>query len=240
MPNGYPVSVSAIIVAAGAGFRLGHAQPKAFVLLGDHPLIYYSLRTIRELPAVAEVIVAVPAGREEGARTAANQAGLRKPLILTPGGAERQDSVRIGLSLASPESDVVVVHDAARPFAHAALFGACIDAAARSGGAVAAVAVSDTLKEAKQGVITATRPRAGLFAAQTPQAFKRELLLQAHSSVPGPATPATDDAFLVEQLGAKVEIVPGSTLNFKITTPEDLRLARALIASDRLLASQFE
>jgi 2-C-methyl-D-erythritol 4-phosphate cytidylyltransferase len=233
------VRVSAIIVAAGSGFRLGHAQPKAFVLLGDHPLIYYSLRTIRAVAAVTEVIVAVPAGRAEDAKAAAHRAGLRQPLKLTPGGAERQDSVRIALSLTSPESDVVVVHDAARPFAPVALFDACIKGAARSGGAIAAVAVSDTLKEAGQGLITATRPRAGLFAAQTPQAFKRELLLKGHSSVAAPAA-ATDDAYLVEQLGAKVEIVAGSTLNFKITTPEDLRMARALLESDRPLAGQFE
>ncbi len=232
--------VTAIIVAAGSGTRLGDPGPKAFVDLGGQPLLYYSLRTIHSVAPITEVIVAIPAGKEPQARLAAQRAGLRVPLKLTPGGAERQDSVGIAMSLASPESSVMVVHDAARPFAPAQLFAACIEAAARSGGAIAAIAVADTLKEAAQSVITATRPRQGLFAAQTPQAFRRELLIAGHRLGAAQLLPATDDAFLVERLGTKVEIVAGSALNFKITTPEDLRMARALIASDRLLASQFE
>jgi len=234
------MKVSAIIVAAGSGVRLGHSEPKAFVELGSHPLLYYSLRTLRQVEAVAEVIVALPPARESAARIAAQHAGLHVPLKLTPGGAERQDSVRMALSLASPQSSLMLIHDAARPFATAQLFEACIEAAARSGGAIAAIPVADTLKEAVKSTITATRPREGLYAAQTPQAFQRELLLGAHSAASEQQLPATDDAFLVERLGARVEIVPGSALNFKITTPEDLRIARALIASDPLLARQFD
>lgn len=232
--------VTAIIVAAGSGTRLGHPEPKAFVELGGRPLLYYSLRTLRDVAPVAEVIVAIPPGKEESARHVAQRAGLSVPLRLTAGGAERQDSVAIALSLAGPESGVVVVHDAARPFAPATLFTACIEAAARSGGAIAAIAVADTLKEAAESVIIATRPRQGLFAAQTPQAFRQELLIAGHRLGAAQPQPATDDSFLVEGLGTKVEIVAGSPLNFKITTPEDLRIARALIASDPLLASQFD
>jgi 2-C-methyl-D-erythritol 4-phosphate cytidylyltransferase len=232
--------VSAIIVAAGSGTRLGHSEPKAFVELGSHPLLYYSLRTIRDVAPVTEVIVALPAGKEPAARQAAQQARLRIPIKMTPGGPERQDSVRIALSVVSAESGVVLVHDAARPFAAAEVFRACIEAAARSGGAIAAIPVADTLKEAAQGVINATRPREGLFAAQTPQAFRREMLVAGHCAGATRPMPATDDAFLVEQLGSQVEIVAGSALNFKITTPEDLRLARALIAADRQLAGQFD
>ena len=232
--------ITAIIVAAGSGSRLGYSEPKAFVELGGQTMLYYSLRTIRAVASVAEVIVAIPPEKEPQALLAAQQAGVRVPLRLTPGGAERQDSVGIALSLASTESGVIVVHDAARPFAPAALFDACIEAAVRSGGAIAAIAVVDTLKEAAQGVITATRPRQGLYAAQTPQAFKRELLIAGHRLGAPQPLPATDDAYLVERMGAAVEIVAGSALNFKITTPEDLRLARALIASDRELARQFE
>ncbi len=232
--------VSAIIVAAGSGVRLGHSEPKAFVPLGRHPLLYYSLRTIRDVAPVAEVIVAVPPGKETAAQLAAQRAGLRGPLKLTPGGAERQDSVRMALELASPESGVILVHDAARPFAARELFAGCIAAAARNGGAVAAIAVADTLKETAENLITATRPRQGLFAAQTPQAFKRDLLIAGHRAEPAQAGSATDDAFLVERLGTRVEIVPGSPLNFKITTPEDLRIAQALIAADQILSCQFE
>jgi 2-C-methyl-D-erythritol 4-phosphate cytidylyltransferase len=234
------MKVSAIIVAAGSGLRLGQPEPKAFVELGSRPLLYYSLRTLREVETVGEVIIAIPPGKEAAARLAAQHAGLRVPLKLTAGGAERQDSVRIALSLVSAEASVVLVHDAARPFAAAQLFAACIDAVARSGGAIAAIPVADTLKAAEQGVITATRARDGLFAAQTPQAFQRELLRAAHAAGGEPSRAATDDAFLLERLGMRVEIVPGSTLNFKITTAEDLRIARALIASDPLLARQFD
>lgn len=234
------MKVSAIVVAAGSGVRLGYPQPKAFVELGSRPLLYYSLRTIRDLEPVAEVIVTLPPNKEAAARATLAQAGLRVPVKLTPGGAERQDSVRIALSLVSADSTIVLVHDAARPFASAELFHACIEASSRSGGAIAAIQVSDTLKQAARGVISATRPRDGLFAAQTPQAFRRDLLIAGHAKAVEAALPATDDAFLIEQMGNPVEIVTGSALNFKITTPEDLRLARALLASDSLLARQFE
>ena len=234
------MKVSAIIVAAGSGKRLGYAEPKAFVELGGRPLLYYSLRTIRDVTPVAEIIITVPPGKERAARLAAEQAGLRVPVKLTPGGAERQDSVRIALALVSAESTLVLVHDAARPFAAAEVFRACIEAGARSGGAIAAIPIIDTLKEAAQRMITATRSRDGLFAAQTPQAFRRELLIAGHAAGTQPPMAATDDAFLVERMGHPVEIVAGSALNFKITTPEDLRLARALIASDPLLARQFD
>jgi 2-C-methyl-D-erythritol 4-phosphate cytidylyltransferase len=234
------VRISAIIVAAGSGTRLGYKEPKAFVELGGRPLLYYSLRTVREIASVSEVIVTIPSGMESEARDAVDHAGLRVPVKLTPGGAERQDSVRIALSLASADSTLVLVHDAARPFAGATVFEACIEAAARSGGAIAAIPVPDTLKEVVETIITTTRPRDGLFAAQTPQAFRRELLVAGHARGAAAALPATDDAFLVEQTGNPVEIVAGSALNFKITTPDDLRLARALIASDLLLARQFD
>jgi 2-C-methyl-D-erythritol 4-phosphate cytidylyltransferase len=231
---------AAIIVAAGSGMRLGHREPKAFVELGARPLLYYSLRTLREVAELAEIVVAIPPGKEAAARSAARCAGARVPIKLTEGGAERQDSVRIGLSLVSADCSIVLVHDAARPFAPAPLFAACIEAAARNGGAIVAIPVADTLKEAQQNLIAATRPRDGLFAAQTPQAFRRELLVAGHCAGAGHSMPATDDAFLVEQLGAQVELVAGSSLNFKITTPEDLRLARALIAADAELRNQFE
>jgi len=234
------MSVSAIIVAAGSGTRLGHPEPKAFVELGAHPMLYYSLRTVRDVTAVTEVIVTLPPGKEAGANLTVQRAGLRIPVKLIAGGAERQDSVRIALSMVNADCSVVVVHDAARPFAAAEVFDACIEAAARRGGAIAAIPVADTLKESAQGTVIATRPRQGLFAAQTPQAFRRELLIAAHAAGSGQPVAATDDAFLVERLGAQVEIVAGSSLNFKITTPEDLRMARALIAADRPLSCRFE
>lgn len=222
------MKASAIIVAAGSGVRLGLNAPKAFAEIGGISLIARSLRTLSMVAAIGEAVVTAPAGMEAAMRSLAASSGLDIPIKITAGGAERQDSVRIALELVSAEAEIVVVHDAARPFATPAMFAACIDAAARSGGAIAAIPLADTLKRVDNGVIAATVPRAGLWRAQTPQAFRRALLLEAHARAERERIPATDDADLVERLGATVEIVQGSQINLKITTPDDLTLAGAI------------
>jgi 2-C-methyl-D-erythritol 4-phosphate cytidylyltransferase len=116
------MTASAIIVAAGSGVRLGSSVPKAFVKLGDRTMLSYALATIRQVPSIVEVVIAVPAGFEDAVRAEATAAGLRIPVKITPGGIERQDSVRIALDLTSSESDLVIVHDAARPLAKPAIF----------------------------------------------------------------------------------------------------------------------
>jgi 2-C-methyl-D-erythritol 4-phosphate cytidylyltransferase len=228
------MNASAIIVAAGSGSRLGFGEPKAFVTLGGRPLLRYSLSTLAEIEALLEVVIAVPSGMEDRARAEAEAAGISVPVKITPGGIERQDSVRIALDLTSAESDLVVIHDAARPFAEPALFERCLEAAARSGGAIAAIPVADTLKRADAGRIVATVARAGLFQAQTPQAFQRTLLIAAHRRALDQRVTATDDADLVEQAGGAVEIVEASAMNLKITTPADLTMAGAM--ASRLLS----
>ncbi len=212
--------------------------PKAFVALSGHPMLFYSMRAIASVESIVEAVIAIPPGMEARAREAVAEAGLQIPVKLTPGGAERQDSVRIALRLTSAESELVIVHDAARPFATPGLFEACLQAAAHAGGAIAAIPVSDTLKRVEGKLIRATVPRAGLWQAQTPQAFRRELLIAAHdgaareaiaaATMPG----ATDDGDLVERLGATVEVVEASPTNFKITTRGDLELAQALARSE--------
>jgi 2-C-methyl-D-erythritol 4-phosphate cytidylyltransferase len=155
---------------------------------------------------------------------------------LTAGGAERQDSVRIALGLTSAEAELVIVHDAARPFATPAMFAAALAAAERLGGAIAATPLADTLK--RVGVdrtIVATVARANLWQAQTPQAFRRDLLIRAHERAAldrNDRIVATDDADLIERLGTTVAVVDGSPLNFKITTAADLRLAELVVASN--------
>ncbi len=227
--------VSAIIVAAGSGSRLGLGQAKAFIPLNGRPLLYYSLVAIARVAAISEAVIAVPADTESAAQQEALKAGLQIPVKVTAGGAERQESVRIALALTSAESDVVIVHDAARPFAEPRLFEACADLAARTGGAIAAIPVSDTLKRAADGTITATVQRAGLYQAQTPQAFRRDLLIQAHERAVRERIRATDDADLVEQVGGRVALVEASALNLKITTPADLQLALAICASGSVI-----
>ena len=196
-------------------------------------MLSYSLATLRQIDAIGEVVITVPEGFEKAARAEVAASGLRMPVKITPGGVERQDSVRIALELTSAESDLVIVHDAARPLATREIFAACLDAAARAGGAIAAIPVADTLKRVanSDNAIAATVARAGLWQAQTPQAFRRELLVAAHQRAITEAIVATDDADLVERTGARVEVVEVSTANIKITTQSDLEIVEAIIGS---------
>jgi 2-C-methyl-D-erythritol 4-phosphate cytidylyltransferase len=230
------MNISAIIVAAGNGRRLGLPIPKAFVDLGGRTMLSWSLAAVRAVPSIGELVLTAPAEMQQAIRTEVTAAGLEIPVKIVPGGTERQDSVRNALALASALSEVVVIHDAARPFATPRMFDACIGAAIRSGAAIIATPLADTLKRADGpkradgATISATISRAGLWQAQTPQAFRRDLLLEAHERALREHITATDDADLVEQLGVPVEIVEGSTLNLKITTPDDLKIASAVAA----------
>jgi 2-C-methyl-D-erythritol 4-phosphate cytidylyltransferase len=227
------LTASAIIVAAGTGVRLGSGVPKAFVKLGGRAMLSYSLGAVAQVGSIREVVITVPEGFQSAARAEAAAAGLGVPVKITPGGIERQDSVRIALALTSSESELVIVHDAARPLATPAIFEACLSAAARAGGAIAAIPVADTLKRVDDGdnAIAATVARTGLWQAQTPQAFRRDLLVEAHRRGFGRRVVATDDADLVERTGVRVEVVEGSTANIKITTPSDLAIVEAIIAA---------
>lgn len=213
--------------------RLGSGVPKAFVKVGGRAMLSYSLGAVAQVNSIGEVVITVPEGFESAARAEAAAAGLGVPIKVTPGGVERQDSVRIALALTSSESELVIVHDAARPLATPAIFEACLSAAARAGGAIAAIPVADTLKRVAGGdnAIAATVARAGLWQAQTPQAFRRELLVAAHRRAASEGVVATDDADLVERTGARVEVVEGSTANLKITTPSDLAIVEAIVAA---------
>ncbi|HUY27729.1 MAG TPA: 2-C-methyl-D-erythritol 4-phosphate cytidylyltransferase [Candidatus Binataceae bacterium] len=222
---------SAIIVAAGSGSRLGRAEPKAFVELAGHTILHYSLAAAAQTAEVVEIVVTVPAGKEKLARAEANSAASDLPVKITAGGAARQDSVRIALALTSAESDLVIVHDAARPLANPDLFAACLAAAQRCGGAIAAIPVADTLKRVERDAITETIVRAGLWQAQTPQAFRRAMLVAAHERALRERIAATDDADLVERMGTRVEVVQSALPNFKITTAADLAMAELILAA---------
>jgi len=194
-------------------------------------MLSYSLRVVANISSIKELVIAVPAGFETAARAEVTAADVRIPVKITAGGTERQDSVRIALGLTSSESDLVVVHDAARPMANAKIFEACLDAAERAGGAIAAIPVADTLKRVVDSAIAETIARAGLWQAQTPQAFRRDILVAAHSRALNERIIATDDADLVERTGARVEVVEASTANIKITTPSDLAIVEAIVAA---------
>ncbi len=227
------MKTSAIVVAAGSGTRLGRETPKAFVPIGDASLLLRVLRTIRKVDGLDEVVLAVPAGAQRRARAEVDAADIQIPVKIIDGGAERKDSVQRALKLTSAEASIILVHDAARPFATPEMFSECIAAAAQIGGAIVAVPVSDTLKVVDRAMVLSTLPRETLWRAQTPQAFRRELLVRAHQEAIGEGIAVTDDAFLCERIGVAVKVVPGSALNLKITTPDDLEIGEAIARSRR-------
>ncbi|MBK9518877.1 MAG: 2-C-methyl-D-erythritol 4-phosphate cytidylyltransferase [Anaeromyxobacter sp.] len=217
--------VGAIVAAGGAGLRAGVA--KQWLTLGGESVLRRSARLLADCPAVDDLVVVVPPG-EEG-RGQAELQDLGKGVRVVAGGAQRADSVLAGLE-ALEGCAVVLVHDAARPFASPDLVLRVAQAAAAGGAALAALPVTDTVKRASPGlpVVAETLDRRTLWLAQTPQGFRRDLLLRAYQAAGADASSATDECGLVERLGAQVALVPGEPANFKITTPEDVARARAL------------
>jgi 2-C-methyl-D-erythritol 4-phosphate cytidylyltransferase len=216
------VTVGVVVPAAGAGTRLGPGEPKALRLLAGEPLLLHAVRRLRACPDVEAVVVASPA--HEVAAVQELLAGLDATVVA--GGAQRQDSVRLGLAALPVEVDLVLVHDAARPLVPVAVVASVV--AALRAGAVAVVPVvpvADTVKRVAGEVVVATVEREQLRAAQTPQGFSRAVLEQAHAS----SGEATDDASMVEALGLPVVTVPGAPEAFKVTTPFDLRVAEAVL-----------
>jgi 2-C-methyl-D-erythritol 4-phosphate cytidylyltransferase len=214
-----------IIAAAGMGSRLARDEPKALVLLAGRPLISWTLDALGAMPFTRRR-VAVPPGRENRFEAAiGGRAGI------VAGGDTRAASVRRAFeSLDAEPADLVCIHDAARPFVTSAETLSVLEAAERTGAAIAATPVVDTLKRVEGNRVVSTVDRGGLFAAATPQVFRADLLARAFAA-DRDATDATDEAALVESLGVTVAVVPVSRLGFKVTTPEDLEMAEALIRS---------
>lgn len=221
-----PAQFWAVVVAAGSGRRFG--APKQFELLSGERLVDRALRTTRTAPGCIGVVAVVPAFGPAG------PPDLAHAEMVVAGGATRSESVRAGLAEVPPATDIVVVHDAARPLADAALFVA-VAGAVRDGadGAVPGLALADTVKrvgppmgDRQARAVLETLAREDLVAVQTPQAFRARALRDAHAA----GDQATDDATLVEAAGGRVVVVAGDPWNLKVTTPTDLALADALSA----------
>jgi 2-C-methyl-D-erythritol 4-phosphate cytidylyltransferase/2-C-methyl-D-erythritol 2,4-cyclodiphosphate synthase len=209
----------AIIPAAGRGRRMGGETPKQYLPLAGRPLLWSTLAALERSPLVQALIIAVrPEDQHLAAQLAADFAKVR---CLVPGGEERSDSVRAGLAATTAADELVLVHDAVRPFVSPALIERVLAAARQWGAAIPALPVRETIKAVEEGQVRETPPRSRLWAAQTPQGFRRSLLLEA-TAAPATGAPATDEAMLVEQLGHPVRVVAGEPENIKITTPEDL------------------
>jgi len=222
--------VTAIIAAAGAGRRLGAAKPKQLLDIGGGSMLQHSVRAFLGHPRVADVVVVLSPDLTTLA-LAGIEPSRAAALRVVKGGDRRQDSVANGFAAVAPESDVVLIHDAARPFVSADLIDRTIDAAAAHGAAIAALQSRDTVKRvAGDGRITETIPRETIYLAQTPQGFRRDVLAAA-IELGRSGVEATDEAMLAERAGYHVHVVDGDPGNVKVTTSADLDAARARMAS---------
>ena len=220
------MNVGAILLCGGAGGRLGAEVEKPLVPLGGRPLFAWSLEALERCAAVQAIVVVGPPGKLHEMLTTCGVAAV-KVVGWVDGGRERRDSVMAGLKALPREHDLVVIQDSARALVSPELIGRVVADAMAAGASTAAIPVEDTLKRGTLQRIDATVPRAGLWRAQTPQAFRRDWLEEAHAKARGQAT---DDAMLLEAAGKPVRITEGDPLNFKITTPRDLLLAAAWLA----------
>ena len=230
------MSVCAILLCAGRGERLGSSVPKPLAPLAGRPLFTWSLDALHRCVAIDGIVLVGPV-RTLRELVAASGCDARKVVAHTEGGEQRQHSVARGLHVLPEDCDLVAVHDSARALVSPEVLARAVAEAREHGAAIAAIPQADTLKQGTLGLVTGTVPRAGLWAAQTPQVFRRDWLEKAHRDA---TEIATDDATLIEWLGHPVRLSLGEPLNFKITTPADLELAEAWLAHRADVAARFE
>ncbi|MFD7864474.1 2-C-methyl-D-erythritol 4-phosphate cytidylyltransferase [Streptomyces sp. NPDC057682] len=237
-----PSRTAAVIPAAGRGVRLGPGAPKALRALGGTPMLVHAVRAMAASRHVSVVVVVAPPDGAPEVRALLDEHALpeRTEFLVVPGGATRQESVRLGLDALPEDIGTVLVHDAARPLVPVDTVDAVVEAVRDGAPAVVpALPLADTVKEVEPGApgapepVLATPVRARLRAVQTPQGFDRDTLARAHAQVALSGEGATDDAGMVEQLGAPVVVVPGHEEAFKVTRPLDLVLAEAVLARRR-------
>jgi 2-C-methyl-D-erythritol 4-phosphate cytidylyltransferase len=223
--------VSAIIVAGGRGLRMKGDVRKQYLLLDGLPILSHTLKRFDDVPDIDAIFLVVPKADFEQCKSGVIEAGdIRKPVTLVAGGARRQDSVYNGLLAAKELGGIVVIHDGVRPCVRPHDILACIEAAREHGAAILGVPVVDTLKRTDSNQrINATLDRQYIWQAQTPQAFQYDLIRRAHEAGRLEKFPATDDAQLVERMGKTVQLVRGHRNNIKITMPEDLPAAEAIL-----------
>lgn len=221
----------AIIVAGGSGKRIAYDIPKQYLLLDGIPILGLTLIKFEKASSVSRIVLVVPKDDMDYVRDEiADKYRILKVKHIQAGGETRQDSVRNGLEMVDDRDDVIVIHDGVRPFLSEKLIDLSIREAARSGAVIPVIPLKNTVKiVGEDGIIRETPGRHNLRLAQTPQAFKREIILEAYKSAYKEGFYGTDDASLVERMGGSVKTIPGSHDNIKITTPEDLALGELLL-----------
>ncbi len=223
--------ICAVIVAGGSGSRMQAAVKKQYLQLGGMPIVGHTLMAFDRCADIDRMLLVVPEDDQERCRTTIlAPLKLKHDVQLVAGGPHRQDSVRNGLSAVDATVATVMIHDGVRPFVRPELIAACIDGVAATGACIPAMPVTDTLKEIDDHeMVVATLDRSRIRLAQTPQTFDFDLIRHAHQMAVQQGFTATDDASVAEFAGARVTVVPGDRDNIKITTPEDLPVAQAIL-----------
>lgn len=225
--------VVAIIPAAGTGVRMGGNTPKQFLSLEGVPIFVHTLRKFAASPAIDEIYLVLRAEDIERAQKDIEREHLGKPVRLLTGGASRQETVARALAEAPDDTEVVVVHDAVRPFVELAMIARVVEEARLHGAVILGIPSVDTVKQVERRLVLGTLPRERVVLAQTPQTFRYSLIREAFDQALRDGFHGTDESSLVERLGHSVQIVMGSDRNIKITKPSDLPLARLYIAQER-------
>jgi len=228
------MNVHALIPAAGMGRRMGASINKQYLQLAGRPILAHTLALFAQHPRIASIVVVTPEAEIPYCRDEViARYAIDKVKAVVPGGAERQDSVRLGLAAleAADDDDLVLIHDGVRPLFDTDVIAQLIEETLNSGACLVGVPAKDTIKEVSDGKVVGTPDRERLWLAQTPQAFRLGLIREAHQRALQEGFCATDDAMLVEWCGHPVAMVPGNYRNIKITTPEDLLVAEAWLTA---------
>jgi len=228
------MKVIAIIVAAGSGKRMGHSTKKQFLCIGSKPILAYTLDIFDSVEEIERIILVIPRGwKRYCQKEIIEKFGYRKEIEVISGGARRQDSVACGLALVSSDYEIVIIHDGVRPFVTRRIIVESIAKARKFGACIVAVPVTDTIKMVnREGVIERTLPREHLWRVQTPQTFQVSLIKKAYAKALKDRFYGTDDAQLVERINRPVKVISGDYRNIKITTKEDLILAKKLLSNE--------
>lgn len=227
------MNVSVILPAAGFGTRMGGANRKQFLHLDGVPVLVRTIRKFAAAPAIGEIIVAVRPEDQAAVEEMLAKESAGKPVRVVQGGISRQESVENALRTISPDVELVAVHDAVRPFVDLETIQKVIDEAARTGAAIVGIVPVDTVKQVHLHKIRATIPRERLILTQTPQVFRRDLLIEAFARARADQFTGTDESSLVERLDqVEVSVIPGSDRNIKITRPHDLKLAELFLSEE--------
>lgn len=223
------MKAAAVIVAGGKGLRMGSSVPKQMMPVNGKPIILRTLEPFIRCPEIAEIVIVASPSIIADFTALLDNEDIEAPVIVVSGGSERQQSVMNGLAAVSEDIDVVAIHDAVRPFITAALISECVHTAHEKGAATVMRRCKETVKAVEDGCIVETVDRSRLWVAQTPQAFRRKLILESHRKAAADGFVATDDCMVVEYCGHTVRVIEGNDSNIKITTPTDLLIAEEIL-----------